>query len=177
MGKIIKLTEIDLTKLVKKIIKEESKKTITEGIGTGLLILGGVGLIYLGKKLKNFIETVSPLMPSLRLQPFLNKIKMIESGEIEGNVLVKQKNNYVFLAIFIDHKYFDGITLDIDKNEIYSNVDAMKSGEVSGSDKIFPMARLRKMDDDEIEMVDAAEEKLINDILEIIYNYSEKNNK
>jgi hypothetical protein len=66
MKKIVRLTESDLSRLVKRVISENNK-TINEGMGTALLILGGMGLAYLVHRLKKFLDKVGRYLPSANL--------------------------------------------------------------------------------------------------------------
>lgn len=168
MKKTIKLTESDLTNLVKRIIKESKpKRKISEGIGTVLLVLTGTGLFYLGRKIKKFIDKTAKYMSSVTLGAFLSKIKSIEDGEQEGKVVVKDKGNYKIIAIIIDEKVFDSMTVDLENDEIYRG----HSTEPKRSDKIIPMELPVDADTEDIEEIKMLEEELINGILFVIDKY------
>jgi hypothetical protein len=134
MKKVIRLTERDLTRIVKQVISESQKKPINEGIGTGLLVLTGVGLFYLGRKLKKFIDKYGKYMSSVQLGAFLGKIKSIEDGKEVGKVVVKENGQYTYLAIVIDGEVFDSLTIDVENDTIYSG----HKKEPKQSDAILP---------------------------------------
>lgn len=92
MKRTVRLTESDLSRLVRRIINEskiDKKRSLKEGIGTGILILSGLGVLYLGRKIKKFIDNYGKYFSSVQLGSFLSKIESIESGREDGKVVVK----------------------------------------------------------------------------------------
>jgi len=173
MKKTIRLTESDLMRIVKRVINEQSKPIVKEGVGTGILVLTGVGLLYLGRKIKKFIDKTAKFMPSVTLGAFLSKIKSIEDGKVDGKVLVKDKGNYKIIAIIIDGKVFDSLTIDMENDEIFSGHKGLDEKGPSQSDRVVPMTMPRDADQGDIEEIKAMEEELVNQILSVIDRYGE----
>jgi hypothetical protein len=173
MKKVIRLTERDLTRIVKQVISESQKKPINEGIGTGLLVLTGVGLFYLGKKLKKFIDKYGKYMSSVQLGAFLGKIKSIEDGKEVGKVVVKENGQYTYLAIVIDGEVFDSLTIDVENDTIYSG----HNKEPKQSDAILPRVLPYDADTEDIEAIRQAEEVLADEILGLIVKYGKSKNE
>jgi hypothetical protein len=148
---------------------KKSKKVIKEGIGTALLVLSGVGVIFLIKKIKNFIDKTAKFMPSASLGLFLSKVKAVEEGRENGEIIVKDKGNHKIIGIIIDGKVFDSLTVDVVENEIYRG----HAVEPKRSDIIIPMQLPSSANTEDIEEIEEMEELLINDILAIIVKYSE----
>lgn len=165
--KVIRLTESDLMRLVKRVIKENKKQKLNEGIGTVLLVLTGAGIFYLGRKLKKFIDKYGKLTTTFRLGAFLGKLKAIEDGKEDGKIVVKESGNRRILAAVIDGKVFDSITIDLETDEIYSG----HKKELNRGDKIFPMELPFDADTKDIDEIRVGEELLIDEILEIIAKY------
>lgn len=178
MKKVIRLTESDLMRMVKRVINEQRKtkpkRRINEGIGTAVLLLTGAGLFYLGRKIKKFIDRTAKYMPSVSLNAFLSKIKSIEEGKENGEVKVKKKGNYIGIAIIKYDDIFDSITVDMENNEIYRGLGAWGSRGLKISDRIIPMSLPPDADKSDMEFVETMEEELINGIMSVIANYSEK---
>jgi hypothetical protein len=173
MKKVIRLTERDLTRIVKQVISESQKKPINEGIGTGLLVLTGVGLFYLGRKLKKFIDKYGKYMSSVQLGAFLGKIKSIEDGKEVGKVVVKENGQYTYLAIVIDGQVFDSLTIDVENDTIYSG----HKKEPKQSDAILPKVLPYDADTEDIEEIKQAEEVLADEILGLIVKYGKSKNE
>ncbi len=178
MKKIVRLTESDLVRLVKRVINENNSQ-INEGIGTVLLILGGVGIAYLVHRLKRFLDKVGRYLPSANLLGFLNTIKKIESGEMEGEVVVKSKDDYKFIVIAKDKKIVDGMTINMYTGEIFNGlVDAWSGREPKVSDRIVPiqLPSAMKGNDEEMEVLKRAEEELVDGIMKILAKYTKPKN-
>jgi len=173
MRKIIKLTESDLTRIVKRVMNEDKKQNLNEGIGTALLVLTGAGLFYLGRKLKKFIDKYGKYISSVQLGAFLGKIKSIEDGKEEGKVLVKEKGQYTYLAIVVGGQVFDSLTIDVENDTIYSG----HRKEPKQSDMILPRVLPYDADTEDIEEIRQAEEDLADEILEIIAKYGKSKNE
>ena len=173
MKKVIRLTESDLTRIVKRVIMENTsqgkKQKMNEGIGTGLLILGGIGVVYLGRKLKKFIKKYGKYFPMGELSSFLTKIKMIEDGEENGKVVIKDYGNYKSIAIIINGKVFDSLTIDMENETIYRG----HSTNPKQSDIIIPRQLPYDADTEDIEEIRQVEDELIDSILSIIVKYGE----
>ena len=175
MKKIVRLTEIDLVRLVKRVINENDSQ-INEGIGTVLLILGGVGIAYLVHRLKRFLDKVGRYLPSANLLGFLNTIKKIESGEMEGEVVVKSNK---FIVIAKDKKIVDGMTINMYTGEIFNGlIDAWSGREPKVSDRIVPiqLPSAMKGNDEEMEVLKRAEEELVDGIMKILAKYTKPKN-
>ena len=173
MKRIVKLTESDLTRIVRRVIKENKKQPVNEGIGTALLVLTGAGLFYLGRKLKKFIDKYGKYISSVQLGAFLGKIKSIEDGKEEGKVIVKEKGQYTYLAIVVDGQVFDSLTIDVENDTIYSG----HRKEPKQSDMILPRVLPYDADTEDIEEIRQAEEILADEILEIIAKYGKSKNE
>ena len=171
--KVIRLSESDLTRIVKKVIQENNKQNLNEGIGTALLVLTGGGLFYLGRKLKKFIDKYGKYISSVQLGTFLGKIKSIEDGKEEGKVLVKERGGYTYLAIVVDGQVFDSLTIDVENDTIYSG----HRKEPKQSDMILPRVLPYDSDTEDIEEIRHAEEVLVDEILEIIAKYGKSKNE
>jgi hypothetical protein len=178
MKKIVRLTESDLTKLVRRVIIENNK-SINEGMGTALLILGGMGLAYLVHRLKKFLDKVGRYLPSANLVGFLNKVKQIENGDIEGEVVVKSKDDYKFIAIVQDKKIIDGLTINMYSGEIFDGIkDAWYGREPKVSDRIVPveLPSAARGSEEEMEMLKRAEEELVDGIMKLLAKYAKPKN-
>jgi hypothetical protein len=174
MKKIVRLTESDLSRLVKRVISENNK-TINEGMGTALLILGGMGLAYLVHRLKKFLDKVGRYLPSANLVGFLNKVKKVESGEIDGEVVVKSKGDYKFIVIAQDKKIIDGLTINMYTGEIFDGIKHAWTGkEPSVSDRIVPVELPSAMrgSEEEMETLKRAEEELVDGIMKLLAKYT-----
>jgi len=174
MGRIVRLTERDLTRLVRQVIKENKKQPVNEGIGTALLVLTGAGLFYLGRKLKRFIDKYGKHFSSIQLGLFLDKIKRIEDKDSEenGEVRVKEIGQYTYLAIVVDGDIFDSLTIDMESYTIYSG----HNKEPKQSDMIIPKVLPYDADTENIEKIKELEEQLVDEILEIIVKYAKPKN-
>jgi len=173
MKRIVRLTENDLTRIVKRVIKENKKQPLNEGIGTALLVLTGVGVLYLGRKLKKFIDKYGKFLSSVQLSTFLNKIKSIEDGKEEGKVLVRETEQYTYLAIVINGQVFDSLTIDMKNDEIYSG----HKKQPKWDDKILPRTLPYDADTENIEEIREAEEILVDEILGIVAKYGKPKNE
>lgn len=176
MKKIVRLTESDLTRLVKRVINEENKTKLNEGIGTTLLILGGVGIVYLIHRFKRFLDKVGRYLPSANLIGFLNKIKKIEGGEMDGEVVVKSKDDYKFIAVVKDKKIIDGMTINMYTGEIFNGIaDAWSGREPKVSDRIVPLQLPSsvKGNENEMEMLQRAEEELVDGVMKVLAKYTQ----
>jgi hypothetical protein len=149
------------------------RKSINEGFGTALLVLTGVGILYLGRKLKTFIDKYGKYLSSVQLGAFLSKIQSIEDGKEEGKVIVKQMERYTYLAIVIGGEVFDSLTIDMENDSIYSG----HKKEPKQSDLILPRVLPRDADTKDIEEIKEAEEILVGEILSIITKYGKNENK
>ena len=151
----------------KPLVKE---KTINEGLGTGLLVLTGIGVLYLGRKIKKFVDKYAKFLPSAGLSLFLSKIKSIEEGKQGGEILVREKGPYTYLLIKIDGEIFDSMTIDMENDEIYSGHKVNPRPQ----DRIIPMTLPKDSDDQFRKEVEASEELLVNELIQIIARYSEE---
>ena len=173
MKKIIRLTENDLTRIVRRVIKENKNQNLNEGLGTALLVLTGAGVFYLGRKIKKFIDKYAKYLPSVQLSGFLSKIKSIEGGEEEGKVVVKEEDGYTFIAIVIDGKVVDSLTIDTVNDSIYSG----HNKQPKTSNMIIPRQLPIDADTENIEELKQVEAVLVDSILEIILKYGKKKDK
>ena len=153
--------------------EKKHKKLLKEGIGTGILILTGIGVAYLGRKIKNFVDKYAKYLSSVQLISFLSKIKSIEGGEEEGKVVVKEDGNYTFITIVIDGKVFDSLTIDTVNDSIYSG----HNKQPKTSDMIIPRQLPYDADTENMEEIKQAEQILVDSILEIIIKYGKKKNE
>jgi hypothetical protein len=176
MARIVRLTESDLARIVKRVIRENKTKNkpVNEGIGTAVLVLTGAGLFYLGRKLKRFIDMYGKYFSSAQLVLFLDKIKRIEDEDSEekGEVRVKEIGQYTYLAIVVDGDIFDSLTIDMESNTIYSG----HNKEPKQSDMIIPKVLPYDADTENIEKIKELEEQLVDEILEIIVKYAKPKN-
>lgn len=172
MKKVVRLTESDLARIVKRVINEQ-KKPINEGIGTALLVLTGAGVFYLGRKLKKFIDKYGKFISSAQLALFLSKIKAIEDGKEKGKVVVKENGPYTVIGIVIDGQVFDSLTIDVENDRIYSG----HNKEPRRSDLIIPRVLPYDADTEDIEEIRQAEEELADEILKIIAKYGKSKNE
>ncbi len=173
MKKVIRLTENDLAKLVKRVINENKKQNMNEGLGTALLVLTGAGVFYLGRKIKQFIDKYGKYFPSAYLVAFLSKVESIEDGKENGKIVVKEDGNYTFIGIVIDGKVFDALTIDLENDSIYSGYNKQPKQ----SDMIIPKTLPYDADTENIEELRHAEESLVDSVLEIITKYGKKKDK
>jgi len=170
MKKIIRLTESDLIQIVKRVINDDKRKNLNEGIGTGLLVLSGIGVLYLGRKLKKFIDKYGKFMTSARLGLFLSKINQIEDGKEDGKIVVKESGDYKFIYIVIDGKVFDSITIDMENDSIYGG----HNKKPKKSDMIIPKVLPYDADTKDMEKIEQAEEVLVDSILGVIAKHAKK---
>lgn len=170
MKKVIRLTENDLTRIVRRVIKENKKQNLNEGIGTALLVLTGAGVFYLGRKIKRFVDKYGKYLPSLQLGGFLSKVKSIEDGKEDGKIVVKEEDGYTFIGIVINGKVFDSLTIDLENDSIYSG----HSKQPKQSDLIIPKTLPNDADTEMVEELRQAEELLVHGVLEIITKYGKK---
>jgi hypothetical protein len=170
MKRIVRLTEADLTRIVRRVISEDKRKKLNEGIGTGLLVLSGIGVLYLGRKLKKFIDKYAKFMTSARLGLFLSKVNEIEDGKEDGKIVVKESGDYKFIYIVIDGEVFDSITIDMENDSIYGG----HSKKPKKSDMIIPKVLPYDADTKDMEKIEQAEEVLVDSILGIISKYAKK---
>lgn len=173
MKKIIRLTESDLTNIVKRVIQENKKQNLNEGIGTAILVLTGVGVLYLVRKLKKFVEKYGKYVPLARITPFLTLAEKIGKGEDEGEIIVKEKGNMIVVAIKRNEKYFDGFTLDMKHDMVYMGTKAFR-GKMKRTDLIVPFNLPKNAPDEDAEEIKKAEELLVDSLLEIIAKYGKK---
>jgi hypothetical protein len=173
MKKIVRLTESDLTRIVKRVIKENKKQPVNEGIGTGLLVLTGVGVLYLGRKLKKFIDNYGKYFSTVQLSLFLSQIKKIEDGGVDAKIVVKEKGKYTYIGIVIDGSLFDALTIDMENDEIYSG----NKKEPKLEDRILPRTLPYNANTENIEEIREAEEILVDEILGIIAKYGKSKNE
>ena len=170
MARIVRLTESDLSRIVKRVINEDKRKNLNEGIGTALLVLTGAGLFYLGRKLKKFIDKYAKFMTSAQLGLFLSKVMAIENGEENGKIIVKKSGNYTFIGLVIDGKVFDSLTIDMENDSIYHG----HNKEPKKSDMIIPRTLPYDADTEDMEEIKQAEAVLVDSILEIISKHGKK---
>lgn len=168
--KVIRLTERDLTRIVKRVIKENKRQNLNEGIGTGLLVLSGIGVLFLARKLKKFIDKYGKFMSLTQLTLFLSKVKAIEEGKEDGKIVVKESGNYKYIAIVVDNEVFDSLTIDVENDTIYRG----HSKTPKQSDAIIPRTLPYDADTSDIEEVREAEEELVDVLLNIIVKYGNK---
>lgn len=172
--KVIRLTELDLTRIVKRVIQENKKQNLNEGLGTGLLVLTGVGALYLVRKLKKFVDRYGKYVPMARITPFLAKAKKIIDGDDEeGEIVVTENKNMTVVAIKKDGKIFDAFTLDMKHDMVYDGTKAF-FGTLRKSDLIVPMTLPKDADTEHLDEIKEAEEELVNGLLEIIAKYGKK---
>lgn len=171
--KVIRLTESDLTRIVKRVIQENKKQNLNEGLGTGLLILTGVGALYLVRKLKKFVEKYGKYVPMARITPFLATAQKIIDGKDEGEIVVKEKGNMTVVAIKKDGKIFDAFTLDMKHDMVYTGTKAYH-GKMKRSNIIVPFNLPKNAPDEDMEEIKKAEELLVDSLLEIIAKYGKK---
>ena len=174
--KVIRLTESDLTRIVKRVIQENKKQNLNEGIGTGLLVLTGVGALYLVRKLKKFVDKYGKYVPMARITPFLVVAQKITDGEEEGEIVVKEKGNMTVVAIKKDGRVFDAFTLDMKHDMVYTGTKAF-NGKMKRSDLIVPMTLPKDADTKHLDKIKEAEEELVNSLLEIIAKYGKSKNE
>lgn len=167
MKKTIRLTESDLTRIVKQVIRENKKQNLNEGIGTTLLVLTGAGVFYLGSKLKKFIDNYGKYFSTAQLSLFLKKIQSIEDGSEEGKVVVKDNGKYKVIGIVIDGKVFDSLTLDMENDYIYSG----HKKEPKRSDIIIPRTLPYDANVEDIEKIREIEDSFVDDIITLISKY------
>jgi hypothetical protein len=176
MRRTVRLTESDLARIVKRVIRENKTKNkpVNEGIGTAVLVLTGAGLFYLGRKLKRFIDMYGKYFSSAQLVLFLDKIKRIEDEDSEekGEVRVKEIGQYTYLAIVVDGDIFDSLTIDMESTTIYSG----HNKEPKQSDMIIPRVLPSDADTENIEKIKELEEQFVGEILDIIVKYSKPKN-
>jgi len=173
MKKVIRLTESDLMRLVKRVVKEsQPKRKINEGIGTALLVLTGVGVIYLGRQLKKFMNKAAQFLPTASLGMFVKTIEKIENETIEGKVVVEQRDNFITIMIIREGEVFDSLTLDMDNNEIFSGHGVAKGKKPDWTDRIVPMTLPKDADDDMVEELEKIQNALVDNILTIVDKYS-----
>ena len=170
MKKIVRLTESDLTRIVKRIIEENKKQNLREGIGTGLLVLTGVGVFYLARKLKKFIDKYGKDFASTRLVLLLSKVKAIEDGRSEGEIVVKESDDYIYILIKEGNQVFDSITIDMVNGRIYNG----HSKKPKASDMFLPKSLPASADTENMEEIEEAENELVNSILDIVERYGKK---
>jgi len=174
--KIVKLTESDLARIVKRVTQENNKQNLNEGIGTGFLILTGAGVLYLVRKIKKFIDKYGKFVSMARLAPFLAKAKKIADGDEEGEIVVKEKGNMTVVAIRKDGEIFDAFTLDMKHDMVYAGTKAF-NGNMKRSDIIVPMTLPKDADTEDLDKIKEAEEELVDSLLEIIAKYGKKKDK
>jgi hypothetical protein len=148
---------------------------VKEGLGTFFLVLSGIGVIYLARKIKKFIDKVGVFLPSVQLKSFLNKIEEIEISK-EGEIIVKERGNLKIIAIKIDGKVFDSLTVNTDNSEVYmgNSFKKDKDGEPILDNRIVPMVLPKNANTEEVKKIKEIEEDLVTDLLSVISKYSKE---
>jgi hypothetical protein len=144
------------------------KKVIKEGIGTTIFILTVVGIGYLVRKLKKFLDKFGAFIPSTGVITFMSAIKKIEKGEREGEVVVTKNGKYVVIDIIENGESFDSLTIDMYEDMIYSGKHP------NSNNLIIPIEFPDDVSDDDYNKARQIEEDLVKEILEIVARYSEK---
>lgn len=151
-----------------KHLKKYESFSVNEGIiGTTLLTLGGLGVVYLARKVKKFLDAVSIFGPAIRLAPFKKKIENIENSTDGGEVIIKNKDG-VYAIIIKDDKgsVVDYLVLDRNENKLY---DDDKMSQVIIPAKLIP--KIAK-DEEATAEIRKMENELLEDFVKIIEKYS-----
>ena len=98
---------------------------------------------------------------------------------MEGEVVVKSKDDYKFIVIAKDKKIVDGMTINMYTGEIFNGlIDAWSGREPKVSDRIVPiqLPSAMKGNDEEMELLKRAEEELVDGIMKILAKYTKPKN-
>ena len=149
---------------MKHLKKFESFKVNEGFIGTTLLVLTGLGVFYIARKIKRFLDKISLILPLVKIAPFK---KVIDNINDNTQVLVENENGIYTITIKDENNNeFDSLVLDIDKRIVYLNKEMKEiiiptpiSPKYKNNEKI--VAEVRKLEDN-----------LIEGIIEIINKHS-----